>query len=1171
MNIYNFTMQSLSGRSMKNYKIWILAFLLFQVSFANDTLFTAEQNSYLDSKKQINMCVDPSWEPFEYIKDGEHVGIIADIFKEFQKKLPIPIKLIQTDTWAESLKYVKTGKCEILAAAAKTTERTKYLKFSAPYLTFPQVIVTRIDEKFIEDFKDVLNKKIGVVKNSAVSDLLKEKYPNINLIDVKNVNDGLYKVSNGELFGFVNTSAALSYAIAKTGLTKNLKIASKVGIDYYLSTAIKNEEYQLVRIFNSLINDFDEQTLKDIKDKWLYVQMETKADYTIVYQVALLAAFIIILILYWNSKLKTEVEQRKKTQKELDKFVQVIEQTPISVMITDTKGNIEYINPFVTKKTGFSKKDLIGKSPNILKSGYQDSDFYRGLWDTISNGKTWQGEFQNKKSDGSIFWENAIIAPIYDKKGKIAYYTSIKDDITQRLKEQEELKIAKSMADEANRAKSDFLAKMSHEIRTPMNAVLGMIYLLEQTNISNLQSGYIKKAKHAAKSLLGLINDILDFSKIEAGKFNIQVSEFNFNEMITNVLSVMSVEAEEKNLELLAHYDNDIPLFIQSDALRVEQILNNLLSNAIKFTKDGEVKLNTRLVEKDDKTATIEFSVQDTGIGIHNDSIEKIFEEFSQIDDSQTRNFQGTGLGLAISKRLVNLLGGEIWCESKKGVGSTFYFTIKCNIPEQQIMVENRYEFVNEIENLKCLVVDDNLSAIEVLEKMLLSFGYTVVSTTNGKDAIRLVNESRYDIIFLDYKMDGLDGVETFKVIKDIVKANDTKTVMVTAYTKDVVGENIEKLEIDGYLSKPISPSSLYDKIIEIYYHKEKPKIDEKIKDTKNSFEGIKILLVEDNELNREFALEVLKAWNIQTDIAVDGIEALRKIKSKDFDAVLMDIQMPHMDGLEATKIIRAMDDEYFKNVPIIAVSANALVGDREKSLNVGMQEHITKPLNPNILHETLLYYLKDKISDELIEDNSDFESENLEILNANIFDISDAMSRINNNEKVYIKILKQFREKYKDFFDEFLKILASEDFELAHKKVHEIKGISANISANILFDTFKLIDTKLRNDILPDEPLIIAMKNELEKVFDNIDQLNVSEVNSVDFQRDKVIELLDEIRDNLEIDIAKVESKLETLIPYIKQNYHSFEIELSHALDNFDTSKAKDLIDNFKKEINDG
>ena len=1160
---------------MKNLKIFVLVFSIVQISLAREVIFTEKQKQYLSSKKQITMCVDPSWEPFEYIKDGKHVGIVADIFNEFQKKLPIPIKLIQTDTWSQTLEFVKAGKCEIVAAAAKTTERTQYLDFTIPYLRFPQVIVTKIDEIFIEDFQDVILRKIGVVKNSAISDLLKEKYPNINLVDVKNVDDGLYKVSNGELYGFVNTSAAVSYAITKTGMIKSLKIASKVGIDYYLSTAIIKEHFELVDIFNTLIISLENNQLKKIKDKWLYVNVETKVDYKVLYQVALIAIFIIAIILYWNRKLKSEISERKKAQKELDKFVQVIEQTPISVMITDTQGNIEYVNPFVMKKTGFTKKDLIGQNPNILKSGNQESDFYQVLWNTISSGKTWQGEFQNKKKNGELFWENAIIAPIYDKKGNITYYTSIKDDITQKLKEKKELEIAKHTADEANRAKSDFLAKMSHEIRTPMNAVLGMVYLLEQTNISNLQDGYIKKAKHAAKSLLGLINDILDFSKIEAGKFNIQVTEFNFNELIANVLSVMSVKAEEKNLELLAHYDNDIPAFIQSDALRVEQILTNLLSNAIKFTKEGEVVLNTKLLHKDEKTATIKFCVQDTGMGITDENKNKIFDEFSQVDNSQTRVFEGTGLGLAISKRLTNLLGGEISCESKKGLGSTFCFTIKCKIAQKQINIENRYELAKEIEGLKCLVVDDNPSAVEVLEKMLLSFGYMVVSTTNGKDAIRLVNDNKYDVIFLDYKMEGLDGIETFKIIKDVVKANDTKTVIVTAYTKDVLVENIESLEIDGYLSKPISPSSLYDKIIEIYYYKNKPKIDKKIKDTKNCFKDVNILLVEDNELNREFAMEVLNAWKINTDMATDGIEAIRKIKSKKYDAVLMDIQMPHMDGLEATRIIRAMDDEYFKNIPIIAVSANALVGDREKSLEVGMQEHITKPLNPNVLFETLFSHLKDKAYplglEEIQEGESEATSENLAILDTNLFDISEAMSRINHNEKAYIKILKQFRKKYNDFADELKKIIDSDDLDEAHKKVHEIKGICANISANILFDNLKLIDLKLKDGDKPDGTLIETMKNGLEGVFENIDRLSVTDVDSLKFDKDKVIQLLDEIRDNLDRDIAQVELHLEALVPYLKEEYSSFELELTNTINEFDTNKAKQLIEEFKKDIFNG
>ncbi len=1152
--------------------------LLFTVNllFANG-IFTKEQEEYLSSKKVINMCVDPAWEPFEYIQNGEHKGIIADIFSEFRQKLPIPIKLIETQTWEESLNGVKAGKCDILAAAAKTIERDKYLNFTKSYLVFPQVLATKVDEPFIDNFQDILDKKIGVVKDSAIAELLKQKYPNIELVDVKNLQDGLYKVSSGELFGFVNTSAAISYAIAKTGMSKSLKIAAKAGIDYHLSTAVKIEQPITLKIFNILVNNLDKNKLKEIKNKWLNVRVESVVDYSILYKLAAAAFIIILVILYWNKTLKKEIEQRKKAQKDLDKFLQVIEQTPISVMITDKNGIVEYANPFCSKKTQYSNKELTGNNANILKSGLQDSSFYKELWDTIKDGKNWHGEFQNKKKGGELFWERAIIAPLFDRKGDIVHFAAIKDDITQSLKEKEELKLAKKEAEDANSAKSDFLAKMSHEIRTPMNAVLGMLYLLEETRVNNIQDEYIKKAKHAAKSLLGIINDILDFSKIEAGKFHIEISEFVFNDMIENVLSVMGVKAEEKGLELLAYYDQDIPKLIQSDILRIEQILNNLLSNAIKFTKKGEVILSTKLVDKSKDSVKIEFCVKDTGVGILKEHQDRLFEEFMQVDNTQTRFFQGTGLGLAISKRLANLLGGDIWIEeSKPDEGSTFCFTIECKVSQDKIVDKNRFELMENVKALKCLIVDDSLSAIDILEKMLLNLGYTVVSTTNPKDVLRLVNENRFDMIFLDYKMDILNGVECYRLIEDIVKANDIKTIIVTAYTKDIIKENIDNLGIDAYLSKPVSPSSLYDKILEVYYSKNRPKTVQDTKVIHKGFKDIKVLLAEDNDLNRDFAIETLNMAGIEVECANDGIEAISMIKSKDYDAVLMDIQMPHMDGLETTKHIRDMDDPYFKQIPIIAVSANALVDDKQKSIEAGMQEHIIKPINPKLLFETLKKYvgeenivhIKSEDIYETIQENSDSPLANID---TSIFDINEAMSRINGNKKLYIKILKQFKQNYKNVYDDIIFSLENESLEKTHIKIHEVKGISANISATILFDTLKLIDIKLKDNLYPDKKLLQSLRYELDNVFANIDRLDVEDIDIQKFDKGKVIKLLDEIRDNLDSDIGRVESILDILLPYLKDGYDEFASKLTDALDQFDTNKAEELIISFKQRLNNG
>jgi len=581
----------------------------------NETPSSFSESSYLKNKKQITMCVDPTWLPFEEIKDGKHIGIVADIYKEFEKDLGLPIKLIETKDWSQSLEYAKQRKCDILSAAAQTDKRKKYMNFTKPYLTFPEVIITRDNEPFISNFNNVIHKKIGVVKNSAVAELLKKKYPKINLVETKNVSDGLFKVSSGEIYGFINTTASISYAIAKNGMT-HLKIASKVGIDYYLRIAVRNDEPELLNVFNHIITNRDKRKIKQIKENWLTVKFDESVDYSVIYKILGFFIFILLLFTYWNRKLQYEIHERKIAQEELHKFSQIIEQSHVSIMLTSRRGIIEYVNPYYSKETGFSYKESIGKNPRILNSGFQDKTFYDNLWKTIFSGKTWNGEFCNKKKNGEIFWESAIIAPIFDDKNEIKYFASIKENITEKVQVLKELEVAQKEAIKANNTKSDFLAKMSHEIRTPMNAVLGMLYLLEKSTLNITQENYIKKANSAANSLLGVINDILDFSKIEANKLEIKNSEFNIHDLINDTMSVMSVKAQEHELELLTYYDNDFPMIIISDKLRVSQILNNLISNAIKFTKKGEILISTRLINKSKNIATLMFSVKYIGIGI---------------------------------------------------------------------------------------------------------------------------------------------------------------------------------------------------------------------------------------------------------------------------------------------------------------------------------------------------------------------------------------------------------------------------------------------------------------------------------------------------------------------------------------------------------------------------
>ncbi len=779
-----------------------------------------------------------------------------------------------------------------------------------------------------------------------------------------------------------------------------------------------------------------------------------------------------------------DITERKKAELELRKLSRAVEQSPTSVVITDIRGTIEYVNPKFTDLTGYSAREVRGKNPRVLNSGRLPREHFKNLWQTLLAGREWHGEFHNKKKNGEVFWELAHISPIRDDEGKITHFVAVKEDITERKRLQAELMRAKQAAEDATQAKSDFLANMSHEIRTPMNAIIGLAHLALKTELTRQQRDYLTKIQAAGNSLLGIINDILDFSKIEAGKLDMEAVDFDLDKVLDNLADLIAVKAGEKqDLEVLFASDPGVPRQLVGDPLRLGQVLINLSNNAVKFTDAGEIVVSTKVAAEDDEQVTLKFAVSDTGIGMTAEQMDRLFESFTQADTSTTRKYGGTGLGLTISKRLVEMMGGTIEVQSTPGRGTTFSFTAVFGRGKQKEI--SPLVPPPDMHGLKVLVVDDNATSREIFRGMLESFHFEVCLAASGEEALAEVQSAAkgrpFDLVVMDWKLPGMDGLEASRQIRAQAQPGKTPAiVLVTAYGREEVIQEVERVGLDGFLLKPVTPSMLFDTFMQAFGKERAQKMrpisgQEKADEGLQKIAGAHVLLVEDNEINRQVAREILAGAGLKVSIAGNGQEAVSAVMQNDYDAVLMDIQMPVMDGYTATREIREWEAGRRKTegkmgkpgrIPIIAMTAHAMSGDEQKSIEAGMDDHVTKPIEPDRLFATLVKWIRPRprpvatnVSAPSAAGNASAPADATagETEDSGLpeslpgFDLAEGLGRLQGNRKLYHKLLLNFADSYAASAAEIRQALEAADFEKAHSLVHSLKGVAGNLAANAL------------------------------------------------------------------------------------------------------------------------
>ena len=757
---------------------------------------------------------------------------------------------------------------------------------------------------------------------------------------------------------------------------------------------------------------------------------------------------------------------------------------------------------------------------------------------------------------------------------------------------------ARNEAQDATRAKSEFLANMSHEIRTPMNAIMGMAHLALKTDLTPKQYDYLKKVDISAKSLLGIINDILDFSKIEAGKMDMESADFQLEDTLDNISTLVGIKTQEKGLELLFKTDPSVPTVLVGDPLRLGQILINLSNNAVKFTDTGEIVVSTKLVKKDKERVTLKFSVQDTGIGMTAEQAAKLFQPFIQANSSTTRKYGGTGLGLTISKRLVEMMGGKIWVESQAGKGSTFSFTADFGLGKEK--AKKQYKPASELRGMKVLVVDDNATSRDILQEMLESFTFEVTVAASGPEGIRELESGKedrpFELVVMDWKMPGMDGIEASRRIKnhkDLSKI--PPIILVTAYGREEIMQQAEEVGLEGFLLKPVNPSMLFDTIIQAFGEKvpEIARVEQRHEHEARSLEylrGANILLVEDNEINQQVAKEILEGAGLNVAVAVDGQEGVNAVKENNYDVVLMDVQMPVMDGYTATRKIREWEGGMWNsecgmkaedrrqkaedgaqasnlqpstsNIPIIAMTAHAMAGDEQKSIEAGMNDHVTKPIDPDQLFAILEKWIKPKekrtaiqepaVSVETSAEDKAISADGMLPESLPGFDLAAGLERLSGNKRLYRKLLVDFWTDYGGVVGEIRAALATQDFKQAHSLVHDLKGLAGNLEAKDLqaaaVEIEKVVkgqsqETVSEKDL---EEKFAVLKNTLEQALDAVKDLDHTE-------EKKTIENSKDVREAVPPELLKKAT-----------------VRINSAVEVGDVMKIKSIAEEFESESED-
>lgn len=748
------------------------------------------------------------------------------------------------------------------------------------------------------------------------------------------------------------------------------------------------------------------------------------------------------------------IERRAAIEKQ-SLLAAVVETSSDAVISKSLDGTILSWNAGAQRIYGFTSEEAVGQPASIVIPDTHTEEEPE-IREVLRRGKRLvHFETQRRRKDGVLIDVSLSVSPIWSSDRRIVGSSTIERDITLQKKRERELTDAKEQAEAANRTKSEFLTNISHELRTPMNAIIGMLELALGEELSKVMEDYLQTARDSAHTLLHLLNDLLDFSRMEAGRFEMEHSPFRLRGLLDQTMKMLALRANEKGLELACHVHSNVADHFRGDAKRLQQILINLVGNGIKFTEQGEVIIDVELRSSVEDNAVLQFTVIDTGIGISSKDQKKIFAPFTQADATTTRKYTGTGLGLSICRELVDRMGGEMWIESKLGEGSRFYFTVCVEAIHETDEASEQAIIDSELKNMPVLIVDDNESNRRILDEMLKSWDMNPTVVESGDEALAVMEESMegdlesFPLVLIDALMPKIDGFTLIEKARNKGILRGSTVLMLSSADRQLFHDRCERLEISAYLEKPVSQSDLFDAVVTALHRPETSQRGSMPRP--ESDRPCHVLLVEDTRANQKVVEAILRKWGHHVTVAGNGREGIDLLKQQQFDIVLMDIQMPTMDGFQATEAIRRFEDDR-ANIPIVAMTAHAMLGDRERCLEAGMDAYISKPIDAGELIDIVerMAIPRSPAARPPTPNEETVRNDNEPRGHPAVprIDRESALKRLGGDEELLDDMIGYFIEDAGVLLQSIREGLANDEFAEVRRAAHSLKGLASNLGA---------------------------------------------------------------------------------------------------------------------------